>query len=84
MRCILDLMEKFANAKVALNIKADGLCESIEQEILQDTALSNRCFAFDMSVPDTFSYKGSKVPYFVRASELEDYRKLIDGSWYMD
>jgi len=77
-------LERFLTAYVAagrrgmlaLNIKADGL-----QEALQDVLTRfdvTRYFVFDMSVPDTLGYIRRGLPIAARLSEYED------GRWFFD
>lgn len=70
-----DVLTKAARATVAppltlaLNIKADGLAQSVASHLKQFPALD--CFVFDMSVPDIPSYFAAGVPVFTRMSEVE-------------
>ncbi len=54
---------------LALNIKSDGLAESVAKALAAYSALD--CFVFDMSVPDMRSYFKTGVPVFTRMSEVE-------------
>ncbi len=67
---------------LALNIKADGLHDSI--------AAALRCsgvpsvFVFDMSIPDTLAYFDIGIPVFMRQSEYEPVPSLYEkaaGIW---
>lgn len=78
------LLRLGASSRIALNIKSDGLSAPIKQII--DNQLSNRsnCYVFDMSVPDTLSYKAASMPFYVRMSEYETKSTLLeaaDGVW---
>jgi glycerophosphoryl diester phosphodiesterase len=55
---------------LALNIKSDGLCNSLKS-ILSEVKISNY-FVFDMSIPDMISYKNAGINFFSRQSELEN------------
>jgi hypothetical protein len=57
------------NLTLALNVKSDGLSSSIKEQ-LQKYKIENY-FVFDMSVPDTLSYKNEGLNYFTRQSEYE-------------
>ena len=54
---------------LALNIKADGLADSIREALEAHPKLD--CFVFDMSVPDMRSYFDAGIPVFTRMSEVE-------------
>ena len=67
---------------LALNIKADGLQQLLE-EMLATYKVSNY-FVFDMSVPDTILYLKSGFRVFARQSEYEPTPALYDqiaGVW---
>lgn len=67
---------------LALNIKADGLQEKLNQE-LKDYNIKNY-FVFDMSLPDTLGYLKIGMPTFVRRSDLEHYAEIASraqGVW---
>jgi hypothetical protein len=66
------LMEHYKthkNLTLALNIKSDGLIEILLKKI-KEYSLKNY-FVFDMSIPDTISYKSNNVNFFSRQSEYE-------------
>lgn len=70
------------NLTLALNIKADGLHKKIK-EFLLNYDIDNY-FVFDMSIPETISYKESQVKYFTRLSEYEPIPTFYDhacGVW---
>lgn len=54
---------------LAVNIKADGLCEKLKATF-ERFAHSN-WFVFDMAVPDMRSYLNASVPTYSRLSEVE-------------
>lgn len=58
-----------SNLNLALNIKADGLCNKLHEQI-KKFGIKNY-FVFDMSIPDTLSYLNNKVLFFSRQSEYE-------------
>lgn len=65
---------------LALNIKADGLCEQILQ-MLQAQAISvERVFFFDMSVPDMLFYQRMGAPFYTRVSDVEPLPVLLKES----
>lgn len=57
------------NPLMAINIKSDGLCDSIKS-LMEEYDMSNY-FVFDMSLPDTLSYADRMIPFCVRRSEYE-------------
>ena len=61
---------------LALNIKADGLQEALQDALARFSV--TRYFVFDMSVPDTLGYIKRGLPIAVRLSEYED------GRWFFD
>jgi len=66
---------------LALNIKSDGLCESLKEKLKNRT---KNYFVFDMSVPDTLSYRHKSIKFFTRQSEYETCPPLYDdasGIW---
>lgn len=67
---------------LALNIKADGLQNTLKQ-ILLDHKVSNY-FVFDMSIPDTLSYLRNDMNFLIRESEYEKdlpFYPLATGIW---
>jgi hypothetical protein len=82
-RHFLKLMSKFdLTLPLALNIKSDGLQVKIKKE-LEYFNVSNYFF-FDMSLPDTLSYKKSSLNFYSRQSEYEISPYLYDecnGIW---
>ncbi|WKW30685.1 phosphodiesterase [Pseudomonas viridiflava] len=67
---------------LALNIKADGMVDSIRRALqaheVQDW------FVFDMSVPDMRSYLDAGLPVFARVSEVErepPWAREVTGIW---
>lgn len=73
-----ELLTYYAHNKcttpLALNIKADGLQESLAS-LLSRYHISNY-FVFDMSIPDTLGYLRHAMPTFVRRSEFETHSAL--------
>ena len=70
------------NTPLAINIKADGLTQLL-QNLLLKYDISNY-FVFDMSVPDTLAYQSDGLYYFTRQSEYEQAPALYDdaaGVW---
>ncbi|WP_017258037.1 PI-PLC domain-containing protein [Pedobacter arcticus] len=67
---------------LALNIKSDGLQESL-LKCLNEYQITNY-FVFDMSVPDTLGYLRSEIAFFTRESEYEKKPSFYDeanGLW---
>lgn len=54
---------------LALNIKADGLCQKVESALAEFPDIE--AFVFDMALPDTRAYFAVQVPVFTRMSEVE-------------
>ena len=72
------------NARIALNIKADGLCSHINSLIAHSKIDSNTIFFFDMSIPDTLSYIKHNSPIYSRISEHEGipaFLSAAQGVW---
>ncbi|QJP07654.1 phosphodiesterase [Pseudomonas multiresinivorans] len=70
------------NLPLAMNIKADGLCEPLKA-MFEAHGHSN-WFVFDMAVPDMRSYLTSGVCTYTRLSEVEPvpaWLKESDGIW---
>jgi hypothetical protein len=83
--CLLsELSTSSYSGLVALNIKADGLCKSIQNSIFHSRSKPNQFFVFDMSFPDTISYMKSSIPSYLRISEFERLPVMPDkpsGVW---
>lgn len=79
---LLDLQSSIStDLTLALNIKSDGLCESLKEKLKHRT---KNYFVFDMSVPDTLSYLNNSVRFFTRQSEYEVFPPLYhdaSGVW---
>ena len=63
---------------LALNIKADGLADSISEVLSRYPQLD--IFVFDMSVPDMRSYFNIGINVFTRMSEVERQASFIENS----
>ncbi len=63
---------------LALNIKSDGLANSLAELLARHPGLDS--FVFDMSVPDMRSYFEAGIPVFTRMSEVEQTPVWIDQS----
>lgn len=63
---------------LALNIKADGLADSLTR-IMKNTPLTN-WFVFDMSIPDMRHYLKLNAPVFTRVSEIEQTPICLDNA----
>ena len=67
---------------LALNIKADGLCEVLRPSLRRYPQLD--CFVFDMSVPDMRAYLAAGISTFTRLSDVEPTPAWLDhcnGVW---
>lgn len=67
---------------LALNIKADGLHQSLESLIIKYQI--QNYFVFDMSVPETIQYKNRQIKFYSRLSEYEPtpiFYSSCDGIW---
>ena len=53
---------------LALNIKSDGLSLALKDKLWH---LTKNYFVFDMSVPDTLSYRANGLNFYTRQSEYE-------------
>lgn len=70
--------------RIALNIKADGLCAELKSLLMQKFQETKEFYAFDMSVPDSLLYKKSNFPFYARVSEFETDLTLsfeAEGVW---
>lgn len=82
-----DFLSEFARAfdtrmPLAINVKADGLAETIADALARHGVAS--AFVFDMSIPDTLAYTRLELPVFLRHSEFERYPDLEEqavGIW---
>lgn len=79
-----DLLEIMAgrNLPLAMNIKADGLCEPIKAAFAAHG--HSNWFVFDMAVPDMRSYLANGVSTYTRLSEVEPapaWLNEADGIW---
>jgi glycerophosphoryl diester phosphodiesterase len=63
---------------LALNIKADGLCNSVAQSLARHSV--EDFFVFDMSVPDSLQYLRAGMPVFLRLSEHEPKTDLFGSA----
>ena len=68
-----EFLELYSESKceltLALNIKADGLSELLKKSLKLFNI--NNYFVFDMSIPDTLSYKNNSTIFYTRQSEYE-------------
>jgi len=79
-----DFLEAYhkVGGHLALNIKADGLCEILFQQLKQYDVTNY--FVFDMSVPEMYRYSERGLKYFTRQSDLEESPILLPkatGIW---
>lgn len=71
-------------ARIAVNVKADGLCTLLVNAIVAQGLPLDEYFAFDTSVPDGLDYLKSNFPIYSRLSEYEDrpsYGHASAGIW---
>ena len=81
LRSFLSLMNK-EELLLAINIKADGLAETLRNE-MEDYCRSS-WFTFDMSIPDMRAHLEVGNPVFARMSEVEGepaWFDRIEGIW---
>ncbi len=72
-----------APGRLAINIKADGLCSALVP-LFARYGVMNRAFVFDASVPDLRPYLETALPVFTRFSEAERYPAFYErcqGVW---
>ena len=65
----------------ALNVKSDGLAQACSSLI---GPIRDRCFLFDMSIPDTLHYLHIGLPVFARHSDIEPepaFYEEVAGIW---
>jgi hypothetical protein len=79
-----------SNKRIAINVKSDGLSDSIAQNL--NTIRSSKSFIFDCSFPELLRYKRLGIPHAMRLSEYEkempwtpDYIWLdaFDSDWWI-
>lgn len=70
MSALVDIWKRYdCKPRLALNIKADGMANSIARHL---SGLPERnWFAFDMSIPDALTYDRLGLPFLSRRSEFE-------------
>lgn len=66
---VLRMADRSGGRRLALNVKADGLAQTLRRELAGFSSVPH--FVFDMSVPDMRSYISAGVPVFSRMSEVE-------------
>jgi hypothetical protein len=79
-----EIKESRSSARIALNIKSDGLCAIIKELMASAGINDDQVFAFDMSFPDMLRYQESDFPTYARTSEYEDMRSFsanTKGVW---
>lgn len=85
---VAELLSTYAASKsdapLALNMKADGLHNSLLNSLEAEGISSQAYFVFDMSVPDTIGYLANRMPVYSRVSEHETQPAFLDraiGVW---
>ncbi len=83
-----DLLEAYreanSNSIIALNVKSDGLHESVQKSLAKYEIPPAQYFLFDMAPPDALGYISRLMPCFTRQSEVEPLPAFIDratGVW---
>lgn len=79
---LIEYKKQKINAKLAINIKSDGLHEKLKQ-MLENYNISEY-FIFDMSIPDLISGLKYKLNQYIRFSNYEDpfpYAAFTNGVW---
>lgn len=89
--CLLSLkfffelyVEAGTSSRIALNIKADGLSTPIKNLLDNEMLNKHNFYVFDMSLPDTLTYKNISLPFYIRFSEYESESVLLKtaaGAW---
>ena len=73
-----------AKGRLALNIKADGLQQMLQDALHESGVDLHSVFAFDMAVPDALGYLQSPIPAYTRISEYEAVPSFLNravGVW---
>lgn len=73
-----------APGMLALNIKADGLHDRVQEELARFNVGPDRYFLFDMAPPDALGYLRRQMPCYTRESEIEPVPAFLDravGVW---
>lgn len=77
-------VESQSRQLLALNVKSDGLHQSIKDALTKRDIAASQYFMFDMAVPDALGYLQHEMPCFTRESELEPSPAFLDdaaGVW---
>ena len=78
---LLDFLQATGcSGRIALNVKADGLCVKIDALFKMSDIKSDQVFVFDMSIPDSISYMHKGFPFYTRFSEYEPSTTLLDAA----
>ena len=84
---LLQTVNQYECAKMALNVKADGLLTLLSPHLSASPKPFENAFFFDMSVPDMLPYIDSALDCFARNSEYEKpifTAVQIEGYWIDD
>jgi hypothetical protein len=77
---VLAIWMAYDNVDLALNIKCDGLLESLNQHFgVEGRKQKNGYFAFDMSMPERYLYIKNGFPIAHRISEFELSEMNLEG-----
>lgn len=74
--------ETESNGYLAINIKADGIQDMLEESLLRYKI--EKYFVFDMSIPEMVVYRTRGIRYFTRVSDYETEPVLLEdamGVW---
>jgi len=69
---------------LAINIKSCGLAARLKGELTTSKINLDRCFCFDMAIPDHLHYTRIGLPVYARLSEFEPMTPIVndaDGVW---
>lgn len=69
-----------ASGTLAINIKSCGLAARVKKELAASGVCPDRCFFFDMAIPDHLAYLKQGLPAYVRLSEVEPWSPLAEQS----
>jgi hypothetical protein len=80
---LLDELEASESGEhmIALNVKADGLVIIAGEVLEKITALKERLYFFDMSIPETLRFSRASLPFALRASEYEPISDIEGAVW---
>lgn len=81
----LNILKKYSNnARIALNIKSDGLQSLLTSTLPTLKELNSQFYVFDMSFPETFRFYNANISLYTRVSEYENNTQILKmghGVW---